>query len=386
MAANKATVQKYCVSCHNEKVKSGGLTLSTLDLARVTEHPEVWEHVIRKVRTGAMPPVGRPRPDKAVASSLVTYLETELDKAAFAQPNPGRLALARLNRAEYRNAVRDVLGLEIDAASMLPNDIAGHGFDNNADALTLSPMLTERYLGAAAKISQMALARPRGVPMPETFFVPTDRNQNIRVSDDLPLGSRGGTAFRYYFPADGEYLFELRPKEGGAGGGFEGITAEPHQLDIAIDNVKVETITLGGPDFAPRRGAGAGAAGDYPREDRTKKILELLTFRVPVKAGSHMVQAYFASKTTAFVEDLFDPSLRREPYRDGSGEPRISSVTITGPQPATASIGDTPSRRRILTCAPSLRGSGVRRGRRRRSERARRKSSRRWRGARTAGR
>src|SRR5688572_22514013 len=120
VAANKATVQKYCVSCHNEKVKSGGLTLSTMDLARVTEHPEVWEHVIRKVRTGAMPPVGRPRPDKAVASTLVTYLETELDRAAFAQPNPGRLALARLNRAEYRNAIRDVLGLEIDAVAMLP--------------------------------------------------------------------------------------------------------------------------------------------------------------------------------------------------------------------------------------------------------------------------
>ena len=353
VVASKATVQKYCVSCHNEKVKSGGLTLSTLDLARAAENADAWEHVIRKVRTGAMPPVGRPRPDKAAAGTLVTYLETELDKAAFAQPNPGRLALARLNRAEYRNAIRDLLGLEIDAASMLPNDLAGHGFDNNADALTLSPMLTERYLGAAAKIGQMALARPRGVPTPETFFVPTDRNQNVRVSDDLPLGTRGGTAFRYYFPADGEYLFELRPKEGGAGGGFEGITAEPHQLDIAIDNVKVKTIILGGPDFVPRRGAGAGGAGDYPREDRTKKILELMTFRVPVKAGSHMVQAYFAAKTTAFVEDLFDPSLRREPYRDGSGEPRVSSVTITGPQPATATIGDTASRRRILTCAPA---------------------------------
>jgi hypothetical protein len=353
VAANQATIQKYCFSCHNEKVKSGGLTLSTLDLSRAAEKPEVWEHVIRKVRTGAMPPAGRPRPDKAAADSLATYLETELDKAALANPNPGRTALARLNRAEYRNAVRDVLGLEIDAASMLPNDIAGYGFDNNADALTLSPMLTERYLGAAAKISQMALARPRGVPMPETFFVPTDRNQNVRVSDDLPLGSRGGTVIRYYFPADGEYLFEMRPKEGGAGGGFEGITAEPHQLDIAIDNVKLATTTLGGPDFAPRRGAGAGAAGDYPREDRNKKILEALTFRLPVKAGSHLVQVYFAAKTAAFVEDLIDPSQRREPYRDGSGEPRISSVTITGPQPATASIGDTPSRRKILTCTPA---------------------------------
>jgi mono/diheme cytochrome c family protein len=357
VAANQATVQKYCAGCHNEKVKSGGLALTTFDMARVTENPEVWEHVIRKVRTGAMPPAGRPRPDKAVAGNLVAYLETELDKAALAHPNPGRPALARLNRAEYRNAIRDLLALEIDAASMLPNDIAGHGFDNNADALTLTPMLTERYLGAAAKISQMALARPRGVPMPETFFVPTDRDQSVRVSDDLPLGSRGGTALRYYFPADGEYLFELRPKESGAGGGFEGITAEPHQLDIAIDNVKMATATLGGPEFERRRGG--GAAADYPREDRNKKILDLLKFRVPVKAGSHLVQVYFASKTTAFVEDLFDPSLRREPYRDGSGNPKISSVTITGPQPATATIGDTPSRRRILTCSPSLRSSGV---------------------------
>jgi mono/diheme cytochrome c family protein len=359
VTANQATVQKYCVSCHNEKVKSGGLTLNTLDLTRVTASPEIWEHVIRKVRTGAMPPAGRPRPDKTLAGNLVEYLETELDKAALAQPNPGRPALPRLNRAEYRNAIRDLLALEIDAASMLPNDIAGHGFDNNADALTLSPMLTERYLGAAAKISQMALARPRGVPMPETFFVPTDRDQSVRVSDDLPLGSRGGTAFRYYFPADGEYLFELRPKESGAGGGFEGITAEPHQLDIAIDNVKLSTVTLGGPEFAPRRGGGAGAAGDYPREDRNKKILELLKFRLPAKSGTHLVQVYFASKTQAFVEDLFDPSLRREPYRDGSGNPKISSVTITGPQPATATIGDTPSRQLVLTCTPRVRASGV---------------------------
>src|SRR5688572_8559664 len=326
-------------------------------LSRVTASPEVWEHVIRKVRTGAMPPAGRPRPDKAVAENLVTYLETELDKAALATPNPGRPALPRLNRAEYRNAIRDLLALEIDAASMLPNDIAGHGFDNNADALTLSPMLTERYLGAAAKISQLALARPRGVPMPEMYFVPTDRDQSVRVSDELPLGSRGGTAFRHHFPADGEYLFELRPKESGAGGGFEGITAEPHQLDIAIDNVKFATVTLGGPDFVPQRGAAGGA--DYPREDRNKKILELLTFRFPVKSGSHLVQVYFASKTTAFVEDLFDPSLRREPYRDGSGNPKISSVTITGPQPTTASIGDTASRRRILTCSPPRRGSAA---------------------------
>jgi mono/diheme cytochrome c family protein len=224
VTANKAVVQKYCISCHNEKLKSGGLALSTLDIAQVTRDAEPWEHVIRKVRTGAMPPVGRPRPEKAAAESLVTYLETELDKAAAANPNPGRPTLQRLNRSEYRNAIRDLLGVEIDAASMLPADVAGFGFDNNADALTLSPALTERYLGAAAKIAQLALARPRGIPLPETFLVPTDRNQGLRLSDDLPFGSRGGLAVRYYFPADGEYLFEMRPKESGAGGGFEGVT------------------------------------------------------------------------------------------------------------------------------------------------------------------
>ena len=192
--AHQAVLQKHCVSCHNEKLKSGGLALTTLDLASVSKDAEPWEHVIRKVRTGAMPPVGRPRPEKVAAESLVTYLETELDRAAVANPNPGRPALQRLNRAEYRNAIRDLLALEIDAASMLPADVAGHGFDNNADALTLSSALTERYLGAAARISQMALARPRGVPMPETFFVPTDRDQGKRFSDELPLGSRGGIA------------------------------------------------------------------------------------------------------------------------------------------------------------------------------------------------
>ncbi|RPI53649.1 MAG: DUF1592 domain-containing protein [Acidobacteria bacterium] len=353
VTANQAVVQKYCAGCHNEKVKSGGLSLTSLDLTQVPKDLEAWEHVIRKVRTGAMPPVGRPRPDKATAGNLVTYLETELDKSAAANPNPGRISLQRLNRAEYRNAIRDLLAVEIDAASMLPADVAGHGFDNNADALTLSPALTERYLGAAAKISQMALAHPRGLPLPETFFVPTDRNQGTRVSDDLPFGSRGGLAIKYYFPADGEYLFEMRPQEGGAGGGFQGITAEPHQVDLAIDNIKAGTTTLGGPEFARGRGGEAAAGGDYPREDRNKKILETLKFRVPVKAGAHVVQAYFAAKTSAYLEDLFDQSLRRDPYRAGGGEPKIASLTITGPMPETAAITASASRNRILTCAPT---------------------------------
>ena len=346
-----AVMQKYCVSCHNQRAKVAGLTLDTIDLKDVHQNAEVWEHVARKVRTGAMPPVGRPRPDKATAQGLVTWLEGELDRAAAVHVNPGRPSLQRLNRNEYRNAIRDLLALEIDVASMLPADGAGHGFDNNADALTLSSSLTERYLGAAAKISQMALSRPRGLPTPETYFVPTDRDQSRRVSDDMPLGSRGGLAVRHYFPADGEYLVELRPKESGVAGGFVGITAEPHQLDVSINNVVVKTVILGGPEFGRGRGA-APAANEYENVDRDKKIAELLTFRVPVKAGLHLVQAYFVPKTSSYVEDLFDPSLRREPYR-GNAEPRVSTMTITGPQPNTASVGETASRRRILTCAPA---------------------------------
>ncbi len=335
-------LRQYCIACHNQRAKVGGLALDTLDMAHVGENADVWEQVVRKLRTGAMPPAGRPRPDTAVSAEVVTWLETELDRAALEHPNPGRPTLHRLNRSEYRNAVRDLLALDIDV-SLLPADNAAYGFDNNADALTLSSALMERYLGAAAKISQMAFGRPRGSPTPETIFVPTDRDQGTRVSDELPFGSRGGTAFRYYFPADGDYLFEMRPRESGVAGGFQGVTDEPHQLDVSLDDVKVWTGTVRRPE---------GVRGD----ERNRQILESMRFGVPVKAGSHLVQVYFAAKTSAYVEDLFDPYLRRDPYR-ASGEPAISSVTITGPQPGTASAdtssGDSPSRRRLFVCTPA---------------------------------
>ncbi len=345
----RAVLDQYCVACHNQTAKTAGLALDSLDLARVGESAEVWESVVRKIRTGAMPPAGMPRPDKGVSGRVASWLETELDRAAQEHPNPGRPTLHRLNRAEYRNAIRDLLALEIDAASLLPADNAGYGFDNNADALSLSAALMERYLEAAARISQMALGRVRGSPAPETIFVPTDRDQASRVSDNLPWGSRGGLAFRYYFPVDGEYEFQLRPKESGAGGGFMGVTGEPHQLDVSLDDAKVWTTTLGGPGFA-RRGRGEDREAG---EDRDKKILDALRFRVPVKAGSHLVQVYFIAKTSAFVEDLFDPSLRREPYR-ANGQPEISSVTVTAPSAdGPAAAVDSPSRRRLFVCRPT---------------------------------
>ncbi len=314
-----------------------------MDLTQPSEHAAEWEKVVRKIRTGAMPPVGRPRPDKALSESVASWLETELDRAALERPNPGRPTLHRLNRAEYRNAIRDMLAVEMDPASLLPADNAAYGFDNNADALSLSPALAERYLGAAAKISQMALGQVRGSPSPETVFVPTDRHQGSRFSEDLPWGSRGGLAIRYYFPVDGEYLFQLRLNEGGAGGGVMGLTAEPHQLDVSLDHAKVWTSIVGGPDIAKA-----------PAQERTEKILEALQFRLPVKAGSHQVQVYFVQKTTAFLEDLFDPYLRRDPYRAGNGEPGISSITITSPTASEAApMNDSPGRRRLLVCRPA---------------------------------
>ena len=333
-------LQRFCFSCHNDRARTGGLALDVLEMTRVGENADVWEAVIKKLRTGAMPPVGRPRPDNAEAEMVVTWLEAELDRAALASPNPGRPTLHRLNRAEYRNAIRDLLAVDIDA-SLLPADNAAYGFDNNADALTLSSALTERYLSAAAKVSQIALGRPTGSPSPETIFVATDSNQDGRVSDDLPLGSRGGTAFRYYFGVDGDYRFEFRPEEGGVEGGFEGVTTEPHEIHVSLDDEHVWTGIVGGPDYEGLRG-----------DEKTRKVLETLQFDAPVTAGSHLVQVFFRSKTSAYIEDLFDPSLRRDPYRARNGEPVVASVAITGPLAESAVVSETPSRRKLLICTP----------------------------------
>ncbi|HKB13613.1 MAG TPA: DUF1592 domain-containing protein [Vicinamibacterales bacterium] len=348
----RAVLDRYCVTCHNQRLKTAGLMLDTLDPARIGERAEVWEKVVRKIRTGAMPPAGRPRPDKALADSVAASLEESLDRVAAEHPDPGRPTLHRLNRIEYANAIRDLLALEIDAASLLPADNAAYGFDNNADALSLSPALAERYLGAAAKISEMAVGRVRGSSAPETIFVPTDRNQGTRFSEELPWGSRGGLAIHYEFPVDGEYLFRLRLNESGADGGIMGVTADPQTIDVSLDRARVWTTTVGGPAAVKERG-----------EERTKKILDALQFRASVKAGPHLVQAYFTQRTSAFLEDLFDPYLRRDPYRAGNGEPGISSITITAPSPgfgasrAKASDGagtdDSPSRRRLFVCAPT---------------------------------
>src|SRR5271163_3143028 len=201
----QATLDKYCVTCHNQRLKTGGLALDTLNLGNVPANAEIWEKVIGKLRSATMPPAGMPRPDAATYSALATWLETQIDGAS--QPYAGRPILHRLNRSEYANAIRDLLALDIDAAALLPPDDSAFGFDNISDALGLSPSLQEHYLDAALKIGALAVGDPKIAPGSETWRIRQDLSQDEHVNG-LPLGTVGGSAVRYNFPLDGEYSFQ----------------------------------------------------------------------------------------------------------------------------------------------------------------------------------
>jgi hypothetical protein len=207
-APYRAALNQYCVVCHNEQLHTAGLVLSKMDVANVPQGAEVWEKVIGKLRTGAMPPAGMPRPDKATYDAFATYLEAALDHAAVAKPNPGRVVVHRLNRAEYTNAIRDLFAMDINVESLLPVDDSGYGFDNIADVLSVSPMLLVRYMSAAGKVSRSAIGDPHILPNLETYDVPNLLAQDERMSEDLPFGSRGGVAIRHNFPLDGEYVIK----------------------------------------------------------------------------------------------------------------------------------------------------------------------------------
>ena len=206
VSSHQVVLNRYCVTCHNQKLHTAGLTLDTIDVKQVSASADVWEKVIKKLRARAMPPVGRPRPDEAAYDALASWLETEIDKVAAVSPNPGRTeAFHRLNRTEYQNAIRDLLAIEMDVASLLPADNTfTSGFDNNAEILTISPDQLERYLSAARKISRLAIGRSPAGPIVETHKVHFNMVQDDRISEDLPFGSRGGLAVRYNFPVDGE--------------------------------------------------------------------------------------------------------------------------------------------------------------------------------------
>ena len=301
-----AVVDRYCVSCHNDRVRSGGLTLTAADAASPERDPATWERVLGRLRAKTMPPGGSPRPDEPTYRAAADWLEGRLDRAAHAN-DPGRPSgVHRLNRTEYRNAVRDLLGVDIDVAALLPGDeTSDSGFDNNGDVLSISTTQLERYLSAARKVSRLAV----GLPPPagfETYDVPLLLLQDDRQSEDLPLGSRGGVAVRHEFPADGEYLLKVRLRTNwqdyilGMG--------RPHQLDVRVDGTLVKRFTVGGE--APGRPAPLtftiAEFGDPSWEEYVHKADEPLEVRVAVRAGPRLIGVSFV-RAVSEPEGIYQP-------------------------------------------------------------------------------
>ena len=262
----RALVTKYCVSCHNQKLKTANLMLDNADAVHVSNSAETWEKVIVKLRSRSMPPPGIPRPDNATYDAVATWLESEIDRAAAAHVNPGRSAsLHRLNRTEYANAVRDLIAVDVDPEAMLPPDEQAFGFDTNADALAIEPSLLDRYVSAAARIAREAVGDPTIPPAFERYGAIKDNSneqtylwQTDRLGEDFPLGSRGGIAARHYFPVDGEYVFKLRLQRT-FGSEIRGLNVS-NQFEIRVDGKRVAQFTLGGPRPEPehsRRGSAA---------------------------------------------------------------------------------------------------------------------------------
>jgi hypothetical protein len=350
------------------------VALDTLDLANLASDAKTWEMVVRKMRAGVMPPAGMPRPEKAAHEGLLAWLEGELDRAARANPNPGRTEpVHRLNRGEYQNAVRDLLDLEIDVTSLLPPDDGSYGFDNIAGVLKISPTLMERYLAAAQKISRIAIGTRPPSPSIDYFRVADDLAQDDRLPGQL-FGTRGGTSIRYTFPMDA--LYTIRVQLARDLNEQVPIYVEPQHLEVSIDGQRVQLFTLGGAgappsppplepvaasdDVAPatpQRGArpanpGGGRQGQELR-NRADKDWEV---RVPVKAGVHNVQVAFIKQTSAVAETPRLPFLRPYPAGVNIAETRtgayLRSVEIGGPYEPSGS-GDSPSRRRIFVCHPA---------------------------------
>src|SRR6516225_5013244 len=280
-------IDQYCVTCHNNRLKTGGLTLEGLDVDRVAGDRATWEKVVTKLRLRVMPPLGARRPDEATYDQLTTWLEGQLDAAALARPHPGLPVLHRLNRAEYANAVRDLLGLDVDVAALLPPDDAAYGFDNIADALGSSPALLQAYLGAARKISVIAVGDPRVGVNRDTYATRQDLSQDQHI-DGLPLGTQGGVAATHTFPVDGDYEFQLRLWRTNLSA-MRGLQ-DPHQVEIAVDGERILLATIGGNDDLVKLQRNPTATSDDIEAKR-------LHVRVPVKAGTRTVAAAFLDET-----------------------------------------------------------------------------------------
>jgi mono/diheme cytochrome c family protein len=360
----RAVIGTYCVTCHNQRLKTGGLALDAVDVTRPASDAEVWERVIAKLRAGSMPPAGRPRPDAATYKAVASWLETEIDRAWTAAPAPVRVnAVHRLNRAEYNNAVRDLFAFDpqsFDVKPLLPGDETADGsFDNFADALSISTAHLERYLSVARQVTRLATGLPPKAAKVETFEIPLHVIQDDRQSDDLPFGSRGGLAIRYAFPVDGEYLIKVRLQRQYQdyikGMGW------PQRLDVRLDSRLVKQFTVGG--GAQGRPAASSYAGDgepgFAGDDSWEKYMQIggdagLEIRLPVTAGPHIVGV-------SFVRELWEPEGLPQPLQRGRvitddqvymGYASVGSVQIGGPYAPSGTAKETPSRRAIFVCQP----------------------------------
>ena len=338
MAYGQSTlVNQYCAGCHNEKLKSGGMTLTKLDPSHAEQNPELAEKVIRKLRGGLMPPVGLPRPDAAAGKAFINALEMQIDQAALANPNPGRPALHRLNRTEYANSVRDLLAIDIDVASLLPSDDMSHGFDNMADVLTVSPTLMEGYIRAAGRISREAVGDSQAQPLTKTYAIPRVLNQTRHV-EGTPFGTRGGIAVVHDFPADGEYVFKLGFYYSPTGPLFGLNQGKGQQIEVAVNGERVALL-----DVNPN----LKLANDG-----------LKTPPIKIKAGPQRISASFIQKFDGPIEDeyrmveqsLVDVSAGVVPGM--TTLPHLHELNVTGPMNVSG-ISETPSRRRIFACRPA---------------------------------
>ncbi|MBW8867779.1 MAG: DUF1587 domain-containing protein, partial [Acidobacteria bacterium] len=333
-------VKQYCVTCHSERGKAGGLSLVNFDPAHADQSADVAEKMIRKLRLGMMPPPGARRPEPAVLTQFVSSLENKIDGASLAHPNPGRRPFQRLNRAEYQHSVKELLDLDVDVNAFLPPDTLSAGFDNIADVQTFSATLMEGYLRAAGRISTLAVGDRSASPSEATFKVPRTQSQMKHI-DGTPWGTRGGIALNYTFAADGEYTFRVMLHGTPTGQLFGSVASRNEQLEVSINGERVALLDI-----------------DYKISETDKNGLNLVTPRIHIKAGPQHIAAAFIQKFDGIADDLIAPidyTLADTEYGDNAGIyilPHVRDFSITGPYRVTG-VSDTPSRRKIFVCRPT---------------------------------
>ena len=354
----RAVLDRYCVTCHNEKLKTAGLTLDTLDLANVSQGAATWEKVVRRLRTGSMPPVGMPRPEEATYNAVAAWLETELDRAVAGVPNPGRLpAFQRLTRTEYQNAIRDLLALDdlpkaMEIELLLPADNASSGFDNLRELLFVSQTQMEQYLSAARKISRLAVGDPSTPAILDTYRVSPVLPQDGHIAG-TPFGTRGGALIRTSLPLDGEYGVEVE---------LAGATLG-HQFEVSVDGARKHLFTIVEPP-APKQDLAADGTSlsqigshKFMRDQAAARRTAMNTgfsARIPLKAGQREIVVTFLKHTSARGEEVV-----RRAMRGRGGQPGIASVNLRGPYSSTGP-GETASRKRIFVCRPAGRSDEAR--------------------------